>query len=330
MTVTTRPPRVAPRPEAPAAPDSRARSRAKLGIGRARAYPLRREGPAKLTGDGAVHRRPRLPRCVVRPHDPLDRCRTRDCSGIDLDPAFDWSKVVVLTAKDMPGRQRRQPHHGRPAGPRRRRDPPPRRAGRAAGRARSGDAARGEGAHHAADRAAPRGLRSARGDPGVRPLRAVQGRHRRRLRAGRAGDRGHLPRRPPGAAVHREQRDDRRAAAGRRRHDPRLAAVPVLHPQGDEARARADRLAGRVIQAETGGGFGGKEEYPSVIAIHAALLALRVGKPVRMIYDRHEDLAATTKRHPAIVTHRTGVMQRRHASSPRTSRSSWTAAPTAR
>ena len=28
-----------------------------------------------------------------------------------------------------------------------------------------------------------------------------------------------------------------------------------------------------------------------------------------MIYDRHEDLAATTKRHPAIVTHRTGVMR---------------------
>ena len=26
-----------------------------------------------------------------------------------------------------------------------------------------------------------------------------------------------------------------------------------------------------------------------------------------MIYDRHEDLAATTKRHPAVVTHRTGV-----------------------
>ncbi len=64
----------------------------------------------------------------------------------------------------------------------------------------------------------------------------------------------------------------------------------------------------QVIQAETGGGFGGKEEYPSMIGLHAALLALRTGKPVRMIYDRHEDLAATTKRHPAIVTHRTGVM----------------------
>ena len=62
-----------------------------------------------------------------------------------------------------------------------------------------------------------------------------------------------------------------------------------------------------VVQAETGGGFGGKEEYPSMLAIHAALLARAVGKPVRMIYDRHEDLSATTKRHPSIVTHRTAV-----------------------
>ena len=47
----------------------------------------------------------------------------------------------------------------------------------------------------------------------------------------------------------------------------------------------------RVIQAETGGGFGGKEEYPSMLAIHAALLARAAGRPVRMIYDRHEDIA---------------------------------------
>jgi CO/xanthine dehydrogenase Mo-binding subunit len=77
-----------------------------------------------------------------------------------------------------------------------------------------------------------------------------------------------------------------------------------------KALKRALRLSdvqAQVIQAETGGGFGGKEEYPSIIAIHAALLALKCGRPVRMIYDRHEDIAATTKRHPAVVTHRTGV-----------------------
>src|SRR5262245_41358019 len=63
----------------------------------------------------------------------------------------------------------------------------------------------------------------------------------------------------------------------------------------------------RVIQTETGGGFGGKEEYPSMIAGHAALLALKAGRPVKLVYDRVEDLLATTKRHPAVIRHRTGV-----------------------
>ena len=63
----------------------------------------------------------------------------------------------------------------------------------------------------------------------------------------------------------------------------------------------------RVIQAATGGGFGGKEEYPSMIAGHAALLAWKAGKPVKLIYDRAEDMAATTKRHPSRTRHRTAV-----------------------
>ena len=63
----------------------------------------------------------------------------------------------------------------------------------------------------------------------------------------------------------------------------------------------------RIIQAETGGGFGGKEDYPSVIAGHAAILALKARRPVKMVYDRVEDMAATTKRHPSVVRHKTGV-----------------------
>src|SRR5262249_23624959 len=63
----------------------------------------------------------------------------------------------------------------------------------------------------------------------------------------------------------------------------------------------------RVIQTETGGGFGGKEEYPSMIAGHAALLALKAKRPVKIVYDRAEDMWATTKRHPSIIRHRTGV-----------------------
>src|SRR5207253_6590972 len=63
----------------------------------------------------------------------------------------------------------------------------------------------------------------------------------------------------------------------------------------------------RVIQTETGGGFGGKEEYPSMIAGHASLLAWKSGKPVKMIYDRAEDMVATTKRHPSRTRHKTAV-----------------------
>lgn len=63
----------------------------------------------------------------------------------------------------------------------------------------------------------------------------------------------------------------------------------------------------RVVQTETGGGFGGKEDYPSMIAAHAALLAWKSGKPVKIIYDRAEDMAATTKRHPSRTRHRTAV-----------------------
>jgi CO/xanthine dehydrogenase Mo-binding subunit len=67
-------------------------------------------------------------------------------------------------------------------------------------------------------------------------------------------------------------------------------------------------LQARVIQLETGGGFGGKEEYPSVIAVHTALLAARAGgATVKMVYSRAEDMAATTKRHPSRVRHRTAV-----------------------
>ena len=63
----------------------------------------------------------------------------------------------------------------------------------------------------------------------------------------------------------------------------------------------------RVIQTETGGAFGGKEDYPSTLASHAALLAMKSGHPVKMVYDRMEDLAATTKRHPSRVRHRTAL-----------------------
>ena len=56
-----------------------------------------------------------------------------------------------------------------------------------------------------------------------------------------------------------------------------------------------------------GGGFGGKEDFPSVISLHAALLSKACGKPVRIAFDRHEDIIGTTKRHPSTVRHRSAV-----------------------
>ncbi len=63
----------------------------------------------------------------------------------------------------------------------------------------------------------------------------------------------------------------------------------------------------RIVQVETGGAFGGKEDYPSMIGAHAALLAMKSGRPVKIAYDRAEDMAATTKRHPSRTRHRTAV-----------------------
>lgn len=57
----------------------------------------------------------------------------------------------------------------------------------------------------------------------------------------------------------------------------------------------------RVIQLPTGGGFGGKEEYPSIIAVHAALAAVKSGHPVQLVLERGEDILCTTKRHPAHI-----------------------------
>ena len=65
----------------------------------------------------------------------------------------------------------------------------------------------------------------------------------------------------------------------------------------------------RVVQAETGGAFGGKEDYPSIIAGHATLLSMKSGSPVKIVYDRLEDMTATTKRHPSRTRHRTAVSE---------------------
>lgn len=57
----------------------------------------------------------------------------------------------------------------------------------------------------------------------------------------------------------------------------------------------------RVVQCTTGGGFGGKEDYPSLIAGQAACAAKKANKPVMIILDRDEDVEYTTKRHPSKI-----------------------------
>jgi CO/xanthine dehydrogenase Mo-binding subunit len=63
----------------------------------------------------------------------------------------------------------------------------------------------------------------------------------------------------------------------------------------------------RVVQSPTGGGFGGKEEFPSMMACHVAVAAKAVKKSVMLVFDRSEDMVVTTKRHPAKLNYRTAI-----------------------
>jgi len=61
----------------------------------------------------------------------------------------------------------------------------------------------------------------------------------------------------------------------------------------------------RVVQAATGGGFGGKLDIS--VQCHLALLAERTKRPVKMVYSREESFAATTKRHPMHIRYKSGA-----------------------
>lgn len=272
------------------------------------AGPLRREGPAKLTGAAKYTDDLVFPGAwygaTIRSTDAHARF-----VALDLDPAFDWSKVVVVTAVDIPGDnigsliKADQPilvpiggeiqHHAEPlvllAAP----DRATLRAARQAVRLRT------EKLPAVFDPLASDHLFAtyelAAGDPEAAFAAAdliVEGEYR-------VGHQEQLYI-ENNAMIAVPQEDGGVTVTGS------LQCPYYVHAALKRGLGLDDRQA-RVIQAETGGGFGGKEEYPSIIALHAALLAGKAGRPVRMIYDRHEDLAATTKRHPAIIRHRTGV-----------------------
>ncbi len=64
----------------------------------------------------------------------------------------------------------------------------------------------------------------------------------------------------------------------------------------------------RVMQDVTGGGFGGKEAYPSILACQIAVAAYKAGgKQVRVIFDRREDMEFTSKRHPSVSAYKVAV-----------------------
>jgi CO/xanthine dehydrogenase Mo-binding subunit len=266
----------------------------------------RRDAPAKLTGlarytddlfvEGAWFG------LTVRSSEPHARLL-----GIDRDPAFDWSQVVVITAADIPGKNvvhlvyDDQPalvadeihHHAEPVALVAAPDPATARAARAAISLRT-EPLPAVLDLLAAEKAFVR-YEITKGDLeagfGEAEL-IVEGTYR-------VGPQEHIYIEPQ-AMIAMPTPDGGISVTGS------LQCPYYVHA------ALADALAlpidkVRVVQAETGGGFGGKEEYPSMLAIHASLLARAAGRPVRMIYDRHEDIAATTKRHPAVVRHRTGV-----------------------
>ena len=78
-----------------------------------------------------------------------------------------------------------------------------------------------------------------------------------------------------------------------------------VHELNDALKLPPEKI--RVRQTAIGGAFGGKEEYPTMLIGYAALPALKSGKPVKIAYERNEDILYTTKRHPVWVRYKTGV-----------------------
>ncbi|MDQ2964655.1 MAG: xanthine dehydrogenase family protein molybdopterin-binding subunit, partial [Chloroflexota bacterium] len=310
MTIRTEPRRtgspVAPRT---GTPDALLLHPGEIAPGRARTRgPLRREGPEKLTGEAKYADDLVFPGAWFGATIRSTEAHARFV-GIDLGHDFDWSKVVVVSAADIPGENivslisDDQPvlvpvggeiqHHSEPLALI---AAPDRETLRAAKRAL---AVRTEPLPPVFDPVASEHV--------FAHYEIVAG----DLDAGFAG--ADLVLEGTYRVGHQEQlyiENNAMIAVPREDGGVTLHGSLQCPYYVHKALKRAlalDDVRAHVIQAETGGGFGGKEEYPSILAIHAALLALKCKKPVRMIYDRHEDIAATTKRHPAIVTHRTGV-----------------------
>ncbi len=63
----------------------------------------------------------------------------------------------------------------------------------------------------------------------------------------------------------------------------------------------------QIIQTTLGGGFGGRDDTIAVICARAAILALKVGRPVKITYTRDESMRESYKRHPFFTKYKAGI-----------------------
>lgn len=62
----------------------------------------------------------------------------------------------------------------------------------------------------------------------------------------------------------------------------------------------------RIVQADLGGSFGGKDDTMNILSARAAVAALKIGKPVKVHYTREESILESYKRHPYILKYKVG------------------------
>ncbi len=63
----------------------------------------------------------------------------------------------------------------------------------------------------------------------------------------------------------------------------------------------------QIVQSTLGGSFGGKDEVMTSMCCRAALLALKTGKPVKMVNTREESMLESYKRHPYVLYYKWGA-----------------------
>nr|MCU0912152.1 xanthine dehydrogenase family protein molybdopterin-binding subunit [Paracoccaceae bacterium] len=80
--------------------------------------------------------------------------------------------------------------------------------------------------------------------------------------------------------------------------------APVMDQEETAAVLGLPKARVRIVPSATGGGFGSKLDLSLQPLI--GLVALKTGRPARMVYTRAESMASTTKRHPARMTARIG------------------------